>query len=213
MFSQEMIWGKKKVDKGSETAVRAIQGSVTPSQMTVETIDNHIYFYADIDSDRGLALMRTLRELDHRLRAEQLSRYLGDAPVTPIWLHLYSFGGDLFTGFSLADQLMMIKSPVYAVIEGICASAATLLALSCTRRYILPSSVMLVHQLSSFAYGTHEQFKDEMLLQKLLMEKLVSFYGERTRLTGDEIQKMLTRDFWMDAETCVKLGFADEILR
>ncbi len=213
MFNQEYIWGKKTKAKVVEEKVKAFNAGTTTTLMTVETIDNHIYFYADIDSDRGLALMRTLRELDHKLRAEQLSRFNGDAPVTPIWLHIYSYGGDLFTGFSLADQLTMVKSPVYAVVEGICASAATLLALSCKKRYILPSSVMLVHQLSAFAYGTHEQFKDEMVLQQMLMQKLVRFYGERTKLTADEIEKMLTRDFWMDAETCVKHGFADEILK
>ncbi|MCC6616277.1 MAG: ATP-dependent Clp protease proteolytic subunit [Anaerolineae bacterium] len=193
---------------------RAGLGATTEhsSPMTVETIDNHIYYYADVDSDRGLALMRALREKDRDLRAEQLSRGMDGAPMTPIWLHIYSIGGDLFAGFSLADQLATIKSPLYSVVEGICASAATLLALSCTRRYILPSSFMLVHQLSSFMWGTHEQFKDEMSLQAMMMERLVAFYTSKTKLGGDEVRDMLTRDSWMDAATCIKHGFADEIL-
>ncbi|MCA9908966.1 MAG: ATP-dependent Clp protease proteolytic subunit, partial [Anaerolineae bacterium] len=96
---------------------------------------------------------------------------------------------------------------------GICASAATLLSLSCTRRYILPSSFMLIHQLSSFMWGTHEQFKDEMSLQAMMMERLIAFYTSKTKLSDKAVKDMLTRDSWMDAETCLKHEFVDEILR
>ncbi len=119
----------------------------------------------------------------------------------------------LFSGFSVADQLPMIKSPIYSVVEGICASAATLIATSCSKRYILPNSFMLIHQLSSFMWGTHEQFKDEMTLQSKAMDRLVEFYAKRSKLSADEIRTMLTRDFWIDAETCIKHGFVDEIMR
>jgi len=182
-------------------------------RLTVETVDNHIYFYADVDSDRCLALMRALRRTDARLRTEYAARGLEGMPATPIWLHIHSYGGSLFSGFSIADQLTMIKSPIYSVVEGICASAATLIAASCTKRYILPNSFMLIHQLSSFMWGTHEQFKDEMTLQSKAMDRLVEFYAKHSKLTVDEIRAMLTRDFWIDAETCVKHGFADEIMR
>ncbi len=188
-------------------------GTETP-RLTVETVDNHVYFYADVDSDRCLALVRTIRETDATLRAEYLSRGLEGMPATPIWLHLYSYGGDLFTGFSVADQLSMIKSPIYSVVEGICASAATLISMSCSRRYILPRSFMLIHQLSAFVWGTHEQFKDEMTLQQKAMDRLVEFYVDKSNVGSEaDLRNMLQRDFWMDAETCVKLGFADEILK
>jgi ATP-dependent protease ClpP protease subunit len=182
-------------------------------RLTVETVDNHIYFYADVDSDRCLALMRTLRETDAHLRTEHLSRGLEGTPLTPIWLHIHSYGGDLFTGFSVADQVTMIKTPVYSVVEGICASAATLISMSCTRRYILPSSFMLIHQLSGVKWGTHEQFKDEMTLQSKAMDRLVEFYAKHSKATEEEIRTMLMRDFWLDAEMCVQRGFVDEILR
>lgn len=181
-------------------------------RLTVETIDNHVYFYADVDSDRCLALIRAVREADSSLRSEQLSRGLEGQPLTPIWLHIHSYGGDLFTGFSIADQLSMIKSPIYTVVEGICASAATLIAMTGTKRYILPSSFMLIHQLSSMVWGTHENFKDEMALQQKAMDRLVNFYANHSKADADKIREMLTRDFWMDAETCIENGFVDEIL-
>ncbi len=183
------------------------------TRLTVETVDNHVYFYADVDSDRCLALMRTLRETDSQLRTEHLSRGLEGQPMTPIWLHIHSYGGDLFSGFSVADQLAMIKSPVYSVVEGICASAATLIAMSCAKRYILPNSFMLIHQLSTVVWGTHEQFKDELSMQSKAMDRLVSFYADHSNVSEDDIRKMLMRDFWIDAEAAVQHGFVDDILR
>jgi len=180
--------------------------------LTVEKVDNHIYFYAHVDSDRCLDLLRSVRELDSELRAEQISRGLEDAPMTPIWLHIHSYGGDLFSGFSTADQLQLIKSPIYAVVEGVCASAATLIALVCQKRYILPNSFMLIHQLSTIMWGTHEEFKDEMHLQTKAMERLVQFYAQHSNLEADDVRDLLRRDYWMDAETAVEQGFVDEIL-
>ena len=181
-------------------------------RLTVETVDNHIYFYADVDSDRCLALIRSVRETDARLRGEYLSRGMEGLSPTPIWLHIHSYGGDLFTGFSVADQLAMVQTPIYSVVEGICASAGTLISMSCTRRYILPSSFMLIHQLSGLKWGTHEQFKDEMTLQSKAMDRLVDFYAARSKTSAEQIRSMLTRDYWMDAEASVKEGFADGIL-
>jgi ATP-dependent protease ClpP protease subunit len=182
-------------------------------RLTVETVDNHIYFYADVDSDRCLALIRSIREADSSLRAQHLSRGMEGMPLTPIWLHIHSYGGDLFTGFSIADQIKMIKTPVYSIVEGICASAATLISMSCARRYILPSSFMLIHQLSGVKWGTHEQFKDEMTLQNKAMERLVEFYAASAKVSAEEIRNMLMRDYWMDAESCRKMGFVDEIMQ
>lgn len=191
----------------------ALGDSDEASRLTVETVDNHIYFYADVDSDRCLALIRAVRETDTKLRAEHLSRGLDGEPMAPIWIHVHSYGGSLFAAFSLADQLTMIKSPIYAIVEGIAASAATLIAMSCDKRYILPNSFMMVHQLSSMMWGKYEEFKDEMGLQDKLMERLVQFYADKTNLSKKEIKKILKRDCWMDAEDCVDKGFAHEILR
>jgi ATP-dependent Clp endopeptidase proteolytic subunit ClpP len=195
-----------------DTAMKALDGGGTP-KLTVETMDNHVYFYADVDTDRCLAMIRTVRDIDAYLRSQQITRRTEDLPPTPIWLHIQSGGGDLFAGFATADQLMSIKSPIYSVVEGVCASAATLLSLACTKRYILPNAFMLVHQLSSAMWGTHEQFEDEHKLQNALMDKLATFYSERTGIDEQKVREMMTRDFWMSAEESIRLGFAQEVLR
>ena len=184
-----------------------------PKKLTVESVSNHVYFYAHVDSDRGLALMRELREKDQDLRNERLSRDIPDTfPHTPIWLHINSGGGELFTGFALADQIPTIKTPIYSIVEGYCASAATLISMSCTERFIRPSSFMLIHQLSDASWGTYSQLQDDQHLRDMAMERLYNFYSKKSHIEIEKVKEYLTRDSWFNATESLELGLADRIL-
>ena len=202
-------WGTDDTLKSPPLAT--LEESIAP--LTVEAVDNHVYFYCEVDADRCLALMQQLREQDRRLQVERLMRDLGPEFQVPIWLHINSGGGDLFSAFAVADQIQQIKTPVYSVIEGIGASAATIMSTACHKRYIQPSAYMLVHQFRTWFDGKHEEFKDEMELQDMLISRMIEFYEVHTGLSQDELREKLKRDFWMNAEKAVELGFADEILR
>jgi ATP-dependent protease ClpP protease subunit len=191
--------------------VEAPLANSAPQALTVEAVDNHVYFYSDIDQDRCLALMRQLREIDTRLRAERLTRSLGPEFQVPIWLHINSFGGGVFSAFAATDQIARLETPVYSIVEGCAASAATLISVACTKRYIQPNAYMLIHQFSNFFWGKHEEFKDEMVLQDMLMERFVAFSKAHTHLSKAQVRKKLKHDFWMDAEQAVDLGFVDAV--
>lgn len=196
----------------AEAPLLKAAASVTPAPLTVETFYNHVYFYSDVDPDRCLALMRSLREVDAQLRHERLTRDLpAEFPQVPIWLHIQSGGGDLMAALAIADQLPMIQSPIYSVVEGLGASAATLISMACERRFIQPMSFMLIHQLRSVAWGTHQEIKDEMILLDGLMDHLVEFYVRKTKLTADQVREHLKHDSWFSAEQSLEAGLVDEI--
>lgn len=181
-------------------------------KLTVETINNHIYFYADVDGDRCLAMIRAIRDLDAVLRNERITRDLPDETAqTPIWLHIQSYGGYLFTGLSVSDQIKEIKSPIYSIVEGVCASAATLISMACTKRYILKRSFMLIHQLSTFTGGTYEQIKDDVKMMDMAMNQLTDFYSKHSKLGIEQVKEMLKHDTWLDAEQCLERGLVDGI--
>jgi ATP-dependent protease ClpP protease subunit len=189
----------------------------TPSRdyvpMTVETFDNHVYFYAKVDTDRCLDLMKRIRNIDNELRTQRSSRMLPkDYPAIPIWLHIQSNGGELFTGFNVADQIQTIESPIFSIVEGVCASAATMISVACNKRYILRSSYMMIHEFSSQFWGKYREFKDDMKLQDMAMDRLASFYVEHTTLTKDKALELLDHDSWFDSQECLNLHFVDEIL-
>jgi len=205
-----IIWNDEENIVETPQPVKADSGN-TP-KLTVESINNHVYFYAVVDSDRCLALMRSIREIDDQLRNEYFSRELPeDHPYTPIWLHVQSPGGALFVGLSVGDQLKKIKSPIYSIVEGYVASAATLISMSCTKRFIQPSAFMLIHQLSALTWGTYEQLRDDMHLYDMAMQKLVNFYSSHSKLKEDDVKELLKRDSWFNADECYSNGFIDEV--
>ncbi len=184
-----------------------------PTRLTVERHNNHIYYYADVNTDRTLDLIRQIREMDDWLCNERRSRWLADGQdPTPIWLHIQSGGGSLFAGFSVADQLATVETPVYSVVEGYCASAATLISVACKKRFILPNAFMLIHQLSAVAWGKYEELQDEMNLLDMAMGRLTEFYVSRTKMTEEEVRVLLKRDSWFNSTQCLERGLIDEVI-
>ena len=194
------------------TAAPTNDSNDTP-KLTVESIDNHIYFYSEVNSDRCLALIKLIKQIDVNLRNERLSRSIPDSfEKTPIWFHVQSCGGDLMAAFAVADQIKKIHTPVYSMIEGVCASAGTILSCCCKKRYITQSSFMLIHQLSSFQWGRYEEFKDHINLLDMCMKQITNFYKNNTKMNLTKIQALLKRDSWFDAKQSLALGLVDEII-
>jgi len=182
-------------------------------KLTVENIDNHLYFYSTVDPDRCLALMKAIREIDNSLRREYQSRDLPeDFPMVPIWLHVNSGGGSLFDALSVSDQLTLIKSPIYSIVEGYSASAASIISMACTKRYIRPSAYMMIHQFWSFMFGKYEEFKDDMKFQDMLMATLTTYYVDHSKMDSVKVTELLKHDSWFNAEMSLELGLADHIL-
>ena len=80
----------------------------------------------------------------------------------PIKLHIQSDGGEVFAAFSAVDTIQKCKVPVETIIEGCAASAATIISVAGSRRFITPYSHMLIHQISSGFWGKMHEFEDEM---------------------------------------------------
>lgn len=177
---------------------------------TVESVENHLYFYSEVDVERCQILMKTLREQERILQTEKITRNI-DFNI-PIWLHLHSNGGDLFAAFAVADSIQQLKTPVYTVVEGFVASAATFIAMAGKKRYMLPNSIILIHQLSSIFVGKYDEFKDELNLQEKATQYMVKFYAQHSKLTEEELNEKLKRNFYLCAEEALELGFVDEIL-
>lgn len=202
-----------KIIKQAEEVATVIRAATEPERLTVERIDNHIYFYAGVDTDRCLALIREIRATDSHLRHERISHDLpDDHPKTPIWLHINSSGGDVFAGLAVMDMLSKISTPIHSIVEGHAASAATLISMACDKRYILPNSFMLIHQVSSAKWGTYAEFEDDMKLQRMLMDRLSAFYVSHSNITKEEVKALLGRDSWFDAKQARKRGLVDDIL-
>lgn len=191
--------------------VKAETVAIAATQGVPVTGENHVYFYDDVNVSSISRLTQELRSIDSRLRAEYVQRGLSGFPEFPIYLHIHSYGGDVFAGLTAFDVIKNIKSPVNTIIEGTACSAATLLSVAGKQRYITPNSYMMIHQFSSFVYGTYESFKDDMKLQDDLIERFRNLYVKHSKMKYEQVKKMLKHDTWFNASQVIKRGLADEL--
>ena len=180
---------------------------------SLEIVENRIYFYSEIDRETVLNLNRHLRSKQNdELYRRQIEE--SDA-ITPIFLHIQSFGGSIFAGLAAMDQVLQIrkKVPIHTIIDGCAASAATFVSVVGTKRYMNPNAFMLIHQLSSAMWGKYSEFQDEMANLDRLMLKIREIYGQYTTFPVDKLDGILKHDLWIGPKECLKYGLVDEILK
>jgi ATP-dependent Clp protease protease subunit len=170
--------------------------------------NNHVYFYTDIDRSSVLKLNTLLREAEEFCIITALKLNVDEIPI---YLHLYSNGGYLYSAFSVIDVINRSKAPVYSIIEGATASAGTLISVVCKKRFIRPTAYMLIHQLSSECWGKMAEIKDEFQNLSELMTRITDLYVKYSALSPKRLRKLLKHDLWIDAEKSIEYGLVDEL--
>jgi len=176
---------------------------------------DHIYFYADVNPESALILNQKLHQASmYNLGGIFNSMYEVNSPP-PIWLHINSYGGEVFSAFAIADTIERIKTvvPVVTIIEGCAASAATIISTAGTRRLMRKSAYMLIHELSDAAWGRHSDMMDHVNSNKDIMKTMKEWYSERTKIKPAELEEILKHDRWWNSKICkTKYGLVDDII-
>ena len=180
-------------------------------QKFVSVIDNNeLYFYNDVNVESALVINKTLSDLARQLLIAKITFDLQETPH--IKLHINSDGGEVFGALSIVDRIQSSKVPVHSYAEGLVASASTLISVSCHKRYIRKNTILLIHQVRSWFEGTYEDFNDEKQNMDLIMKVVKGIYLKHTKFTEDELNTILKRDIYLNAEDAIKFGLADEIV-
>lgn len=205
-------WGLTMTDKEKKQELKEIRELLGDDDSnSVEVEGNHIYFYNGVDFASALKINKTLHNLSTKL--VNLARANGfDKPT--IHLHINSGGGSADAGIAIMDTILHLRKDidVYTYVEGMAASAATLISLVGTKRFITRHSSMLIHQLAAGTFGKYREMKDDMENFDLLMGIIKKFYSEYTKIDIKELDAILDHDIFWDAEKCLELGMVDEIL-
>jgi ATP-dependent protease ClpP protease subunit len=174
----------------------------------VKRDNNHVYFYSEVDRNSIQHLVELLTEAEkyclemkHSLRVKKI----------PIYLHINSFGGCIFSAFNAIDYMESCTVPIYTVIEGSTASAGTLISICGRKRFIRKNAYMLIHQLSSECWGKMAEIEDCYKNLKGLMSRIRNHYKEYTTIPKDELKVMLKHDLWMNSDKCLEYGLVDEL--
>ncbi len=176
-------------------------------EMNIETLDNHIYYYAEVNTKSAFKLVKELHKLDTKMKKKKKKT---DDDV--IHLHIHSEGGCVFSCFTIIDKIRTLETPVYSYINGMAASSATMISVVCDKRFIYRNAYMLIHQLSSGFDGKYNELVDDMENNDTLMKNIKQIYKDHTNIHGKSLDKILKRDMWWPAKKCLEYGLVDKIL-
>lgn len=191
--NDQPLWGSADHDDDSE----------------IRLVGNHIYFYAPIMTKTVAVLIDTLHTLSNKQRTQAIEN--GGDPL-PIILHIHSGGGGVFSGVAAMDAVRRCPVPVHAVIDGMCASAATFPFMVAAKRTINASAYILIHQLSGWHFGKYEELLDDMENSKSFMRQIRDVYLKYTKIKRKKLDGILKHDIWFGAHKALKLGMVDEIV-
>ena len=179
------------------------------SAVRIITDKNNIYLYGGITPESCEMLKNQLNEMNYNGKIFKTT-YNSEPP--PINLHIQSGGGALMPTFYIVDLIESMETPVHTYVDGYAASAASLISVVGQKRFMSKNSMILIHQLSSGSKGKYNEIEDDKQNMDLMMRKLREIYMRKTLIPLSKLNDILSRDLWMDAETCKKLGLVDEII-
>ena len=130
----------------------------------------------------------------------------------PIMLHINSPGGDVIAASQIYTMLMDYPHDVSVQIDGIAASAASVIAMAGTKVSMSPTSLMMIHNPLTFALGDSEEMRKAIQLLEEVKESIINAYEIKTGLSRTRLSQMMDAETWMNAQKALELGFCDEVL-
>lgn len=166
-------------------------------------------------SERVLFLNGTIAEeswFDDDVTPELFREELnaGQGNIT-VWIN--SPGGDCVAAAQIYNMLMDYKGGVTVKIDGIAASAASVIAMAGTKVLMSPVSTMMIHNPATIAFGDTAEMQKAINMLSEVKESIMNAYEIKTGMGRTRISHLMDAETWMDAHKAVELGFADGILQ
>lgn len=143
-----------------------------------------------------------------KLFEQELMEDKGDVTI---WIN--SPGGDCVAAAQIYNILMNYKGNITVKIDGIAASAASVIAMAGSKVLMSPVSMLMIHNPSTIAAGDKAEFQKAMAMLSEVKESIINAYEIKTGLARVKLAHLMDEESWMNANKAVELGFADGILK
>ena len=134
----------------------------------------------------------------------------GSGNIT-VWIN--SPGGDCVAAAQIYNMLMDYKGDVTVKIDGIAASAASVIAMAGTKVLVSPVSMLMIHNPMTAAFGNSDEMQKAIEMLSSVKDSIINAYEIKTGLSRAKLSHLMDAETWMDANKAVELGFADEIMQ
>lgn len=133
----------------------------------------------------------------------------GSGDIT-VWIN--SPGGDCVAAAQIYNMLANYKGNVTVKIDGIAASAASVIAMAGSTVLMSPVSMMMIHNPATFAFGDHAEMEKAIEMLDGVKDSIINAYTLKTGMSRAKLSRLMDAETWMDATKAVELGFADDII-
>jgi len=135
--------------------------------------------------------------------------FSGSGPIT-LWIN--SPGGDCIAASQIYSMLMDYQGEVTVKIDGIAASAASVIAMAGTKVLMAPTALIMIHNPSMMAFGDHNDMAKAIDILDEVKESIINAYEIKTGQSRAVLSHLMENETWMNAKKAIELGFADGIL-
>ena len=146
-------------------------------------------------------------EITPALFRDELAKVSGNLTV---WLS--SPGGDCLAASQIYTMLRNHKGKVTVKIDGLAASAASVVAMAGDETLISPTGYLMIHNPATIAMGNKADMEKAIDLLDEIKEGIINAYEEKSHLSRAKIAHMMDEETWLNAKKALNLGFVDGIL-
>lgn len=174
----------------------------------------------DIDSPAGSDTSRVLRingviaeeswfddDITPALFASELAAGSGDVTL---WIN--SPGGDVVAAAQIYNMLIDYPGHVKVCIDGIAASAASVIAMAGEVVAMSPVSMLMIHNPATLAVGDADELGRAIDMLAAVKESIINAYELKTGISRAKLARLMDQETWMDARAAIAMGFADDYL-
>lgn len=133
----------------------------------------------------------------------------GKGDIT-LWIN--SPGGDCIAASRIYTMLKGYDGKVTVKIDGIAASAASVIAMAGDEVLMSPTALMMIHNPWAIAMGDSAEMQKASEMLNEIKESIVNAYMLKTGLSRNKLAKLMDDETWMNANKAIELGFADAVL-
>lgn len=135
---------------------------------------------------------------------------LGD--ISELNVHINSLGGSTYQGLTIYNLLKQNKAKINMYIDGIAASAASIIAMAGDKIFMPKTAMMMIHNCWTWLEGNAKELRKTADDMDKLATAYKAAYLSKINITEERLDELLEEESYLTADECIEMGFADEIL-
>ncbi len=173
-------------------------------------------FKAEISEDTNSSTLTIYGDIgeswwNESTSAVDVERELKNITSDTITVKLNSGGGDVFDGIAIYNQLKNHSAEIIVQVDGLAASAASLIAMAADKLIMNTGSMMMIHEASTVAWGTKADIKKTLNALEGIDKSIADIYMTRFKGERSEIVTLIENETWFTSSEAMDVGLADEV--